>query len=65
MSRVRRLPPQVLNRSRKSDPVWKSFDSRAEFGAMSWLRTRRVVARLGDSIFVFDMDRPAEAPFFR
>jgi hypothetical protein len=31
---------------------------------MSWLRTRKVVARVGDSIFVFDLDAPAEAPFF-
>jgi hypothetical protein len=30
---------------------------------LSWLRTRRVVTRVGDSIFVFDMDRPADAPF--
>jgi 4-amino-4-deoxy-L-arabinose transferase-like glycosyltransferase len=32
---------------------------------MSWLRTRRLVERLGDSVFLFDMDRPAERPFFR
>ena len=30
---------------------------------MSWLRTRRLVARVGDSLFLFDMDRPAETPF--
>ena len=29
---------------------------------MSWLKTRRLVARAGDSMFLFDMDRPAEAP---
>lgn len=29
---------------------------------MSWLRTRRVVARVGDSVFVFDMDTPANRP---
>jgi hypothetical protein len=27
---------------------------------MSWLRTRRLVDRVGDSIFIFDMDRPAD-----
>ncbi len=31
---------------------------------MSWLRTRKLVARVGDSIFLFDMDQPAETPFF-
>jgi 4-amino-4-deoxy-L-arabinose transferase-like glycosyltransferase len=30
---------------------------------MSWLRTRRLVARVRDSVFLFDMDTPAEAPF--
>jgi hypothetical protein len=30
---------------------------------MSWLRTRRVVTRVRDSVFVFDMDRPAERAF--
>jgi 4-amino-4-deoxy-L-arabinose transferase-like glycosyltransferase len=30
---------------------------------MSWLRTRKVVVRVGDSIFVFDMDTPADRPF--
>ncbi len=30
---------------------------------VSWLRTRRLVARVGDSTFLFDMDHPAEAPF--
>jgi 4-amino-4-deoxy-L-arabinose transferase-like glycosyltransferase len=30
---------------------------------MSWLRTRKVEARVGDSTFVFDMDTPAEIPF--
>ncbi|MDB5349509.1 MAG: hypothetical protein JWN86_756 [Planctomycetota bacterium] len=30
---------------------------------VSWLRTRRLVSRVGDSIFLFDMDRPAERPF--
>jgi hypothetical protein len=30
---------------------------------MSWLRTRKVVARVGDGVFLFDMDTPAEAPF--
>jgi hypothetical protein len=32
---------------------------------MSWLRTRRVVARVNDSILVFDMERPAEVPLDR
>ena len=32
---------------------------------MSWLRTRRLVARVGDSIFLFDMDRPAATPFYQ
>jgi hypothetical protein len=32
---------------------------------MSWLRTRRLVARVGDSIFLFDMDEPADAPLDR
>jgi hypothetical protein len=32
---------------------------------MSWLWTRRVVSRVGDSIFVFDMDRPADRAFCR
>ncbi|MBX6313257.1 MAG: glycosyltransferase family 39 protein, partial [Isosphaeraceae bacterium] len=30
---------------------------------MSWLWTRRLLARVGDSIFVFDMDQPAAQPF--
>jgi hypothetical protein len=30
---------------------------------MSWLRTRRLVTRVGDSIFIFDMDHPADRPF--
>jgi 4-amino-4-deoxy-L-arabinose transferase-like glycosyltransferase len=29
---------------------------------MSWLRTRAVVARVGDSVFVFDLDRRADVP---
>ena len=29
---------------------------------LSWLRTRKVVARVGDSVFLFDMDRPADRP---
>jgi hypothetical protein len=32
---------------------------------MSWLRSRRLVSRIGDSIFVFDMDRPAEHDLWR
>lgn len=31
---------------------------------MSWLRTRRLVERVGDSIFLFDMDQPASEPLF-
>lgn len=30
---------------------------------MSYLRTRRLVERIGDTIFLFDMDRPATEPF--
>jgi hypothetical protein len=30
---------------------------------MSWLRTRRIVQRVGDSIFIFDMEQPADRPF--
>ena len=30
---------------------------------MSYLRTRRVVERIGDSVFLFDMDTPADEPF--
>jgi hypothetical protein len=30
---------------------------------MSWLRTRKVVGRVGDSVTVFDMDEPADRPF--
>jgi hypothetical protein len=30
---------------------------------MSWLRTRRLVARIGDSTFLFDLDTPADEPF--
>ncbi len=29
---------------------------------MSWLRSRRLVARLGDSLFLFDLDYPADQP---
>jgi hypothetical protein len=29
---------------------------------MSYLRTRRLVERIGDSVFLFDMDHPAERP---
>ena len=29
---------------------------------MSWLRTRRLMARINDSIFLFDMDTPADRP---
>ena len=29
---------------------------------MSWLRSRKLVARVGDSIFLFDMDSPADRP---
>ena len=32
---------------------------------MSWVRTRHLVTRVNDSIFLFDMDRPAETPFFQ
>ncbi len=28
---------------------------------MSWLKTRRLVERIGDSVFLFDMDEPADA----
>jgi 4-amino-4-deoxy-L-arabinose transferase-like glycosyltransferase len=31
---------------------------------MSWLLGRRLVARVGDSIFVFDMDSPADGPLW-
>ena len=27
------------------------------------LRTRRLVDRVGDSVFLFDMDTPADRPF--
>ncbi len=30
---------------------------------LSWLRTRKVVERVGDSIFLFDLDTPADRPF--
>ncbi len=30
---------------------------------MSWLRTRKLVERVGDSIFLFDMDEPSDQPF--
>ncbi len=30
---------------------------------MSWLLTRKLVARVGDSIYIFDMDEPADRPF--
>ncbi len=29
---------------------------------MDWLRTRKLVDRVGDSIFLFDMDHPADRP---
>ncbi|MFO0957287.1 MAG: glycosyltransferase family 39 protein [Isosphaeraceae bacterium] len=29
---------------------------------LNWLRTRRLAARVGDSIFLFDLDGPAERP---
>ena len=29
---------------------------------MSWLRSRKLVARVNDSIFLFDMDTPADGP---
>jgi hypothetical protein len=32
---------------------------------MSWLRTRKLVTRIGDSTFLFDMDAPADPPLFR
>jgi hypothetical protein len=31
---------------------------------MSWLRTRKVVERVGDSIFIFDMDSLADKPIY-
>ena len=31
---------------------------------MSWLRTRKLVERVGDSTFLFDMDMPAHRPLF-
>ena len=31
---------------------------------MSWLLTRRLVERVGDSIFLFDLDEPASGPLF-
>jgi hypothetical protein len=31
---------------------------------LSWLRTRRLVARVGDSVFLFDLDEPAAGPLF-
>jgi hypothetical protein len=31
-------------------------------GSFHWLFTRRLVERVGDSIFIFDMDAPAEHP---
>ena len=30
---------------------------------MSWLRTRKLIARVSDTIFLFDMDEPADRPF--
>lgn len=30
---------------------------------VSWLRTRRLIERVGDSIFLFDLDEPADRPF--
>lgn len=32
---------------------------------VSWLRTRKLVTRIGDSTFLFDLDTPADRPFFR
>jgi hypothetical protein len=32
---------------------------------LRWLWTRRLVKRVNDSIFIFDMDQPAETPFSR
>jgi 4-amino-4-deoxy-L-arabinose transferase-like glycosyltransferase len=32
---------------------------------VSYLRTRRLVERVGDSIFLFDLDQPAERPFYQ
>jgi len=29
---------------------------------MSWLRSRKLVERVNDSIFLFDMDTPADRP---
>lgn len=29
---------------------------------LDWLRTRRLAARVGDSVFLFDLDEPAERP---
>jgi hypothetical protein len=34
-------------------------------GDLRWLWTRRLVSRVNDSIFVFDMDEPAAEPFVR
>jgi hypothetical protein len=34
------------------------------FEDLRWLWTRRLVKRVNDSIFIFDMDRPADMPFF-
>jgi len=34
-------------------------------GNARWFWTRRLVKRVNDSIFIFDMDQPAETPFFR
>ncbi len=31
---------------------------------MSWLRSRRLVERVGDSVFIFDLDQPAERPLW-
>jgi hypothetical protein len=31
---------------------------------LRWLWTRRPVKRVNDSIFIFEMDRLAETPFF-
>lgn len=31
---------------------------------MSWLWTRKLVTRVGDSLFLFDMDHPASAPLY-
>lgn len=32
---------------------------------LSWLKTRKVVEKVGESIFIFDLDTPADRPFFQ